>query len=82
MHDALKLRVLVTLVGCSAIVGCTSSGDGTGASHATSTAVLTAAIAGHPDRMLTLVATDAGVPLYWSMGFQTVSTAVWHVFGG
>ena len=45
-------------------------------------AVMTATIAGHPDRTLTLVATDAGVPLYRSMGFQTVSTAVWHVFGG
>jgi GNAT superfamily N-acetyltransferase len=42
-------------------------------------AVLTRAIAAHPDRPSTLVATDAGLPLYKSLGFETVSTVHWHV---
>lgn len=41
-------------------------------------AVLTAAIAGRPDQEFTLVATEAGRPLYESLGFATVATATWH----
>jgi ribosomal protein S18 acetylase RimI-like enzyme len=42
-------------------------------------ALLTRAIAAHPGRLSTLVATDSGLPLYKSLGFETVSTAHWHV---
>jgi len=41
-------------------------------------AIMTRILAAHPDRAATLVATDAGVPLYRSLGFVTVSTAVWY----
>jgi len=41
-------------------------------------AVLTAAIAARPDQEFTLVATEAGRPLYESLGFATVATATWH----
>lgn len=41
-------------------------------------AVLSTALASRPDRPWTLVATDAGRPLYESLGFTTVSTAVWY----
>jgi hypothetical protein len=41
-------------------------------------AVLATALAAGPDRPATLVATDAGRPLYESLGFVTVSTAVWY----
>lgn len=41
-------------------------------------AVVTAALAAHPDRPVTLVATAAGQPLYASLGFQTVSQALWY----
>jgi GNAT superfamily N-acetyltransferase len=44
-------------------------------------AVLATALARRPDRPWTLVATDAGRPLYESLGFTTVSTAVWHTRG-
>jgi GNAT superfamily N-acetyltransferase len=44
-------------------------------------AVLATALAGRPGRPWTLVATDAGRPLYESLGFETVSTAVWHTRG-
>ncbi len=40
-------------------------------------AALSTAIAAHPDRSCTLVATDAGVPLYESLGFRTVATTTW-----
>ena len=42
-------------------------------------ALLTAMLAAHPGRTATLVATDAGVPLYTSMGFTPVSTAAWYI---
>ncbi|AVT38525.1 hypothetical protein C6W10_21080 [Plantactinospora sp. BB1] len=42
-------------------------------------ALLTQAIAAHPDRPFTLVATDAGRPLYESLGFRTVATAGWYL---
>jgi GNAT superfamily N-acetyltransferase len=41
-------------------------------------AVLATALATAPDRPWTLVATDAGRPLYESLGFETVTTAVWY----
>lgn len=41
-------------------------------------AIMTEILAAYPDRAATLVATDAGVPLYRSLGFVTVSTAVWY----
>ena len=41
-------------------------------------AVLAAAIAGRPDHEFTLVATEAGRPLYESLGFATVATVAWH----
>jgi GNAT superfamily N-acetyltransferase len=42
-------------------------------------AVMSRGIAHRPGRTFTLVATDAGRPLYGSMGFETVSTAAWYV---
>lgn len=45
-------------------------------------AVLTTALASRPQRPATLVATDAGRPLYASMGFRPLSTAVWYVWPG
>jgi GNAT superfamily N-acetyltransferase len=41
-------------------------------------AVLSTALAARPGRPWTLVATDAGRPLYESLGFETVSTATWY----
>lgn len=41
-------------------------------------AVLATALAAGPDRPWTLVATDAGRPLYESLGFETVTDAVWY----
>lgn len=41
-------------------------------------AVLTAALAAHPGRAATLAATEAGRPLYASLGFEAVCTAAWH----
>jgi GNAT superfamily N-acetyltransferase len=41
-------------------------------------AVLSTALATGPHRPWTLVATDAGRPLYESLGFVTVSTAHWY----
>ncbi|WP_436533432.1 GNAT family N-acetyltransferase [Actinoplanes sp. HUAS TT8] len=40
-------------------------------------AILNAAFEAHPDRAFTLVATDAGRPLYETLGFHTVATATW-----
>jgi GNAT superfamily N-acetyltransferase len=42
-------------------------------------AVMTAMLAAYPARTATLVATEAGVPLYTSLGFAAVSTATWYV---
>jgi GNAT superfamily N-acetyltransferase len=42
-------------------------------------AVTTAMLAAYPARTATLVATEAGVPLYTSLGFAAVSTATWYV---
>lgn len=41
--------------------------------------LMMAMLAGHPDRVTTLVATEAGLPLYVSLGFIAVSTAIWYV---
>ncbi len=41
-------------------------------------AIMTAAVAAYPARVCTLVATEAGRPLYESLGFRTVTTATWH----
>lgn len=41
-------------------------------------AVLTTAIAARPEHEFTLVATEAGRPLYESLGFATVAVATWH----
>jgi hypothetical protein len=42
-------------------------------------AVMTAMLAAHPGRIATLVATEAGVPLYADLGFAAVSTATWYI---
>lgn len=42
-------------------------------------AVLSAAIAARPGHEFTLVATEAGRPLYESLGFETVVTTTWHL---
>jgi GNAT superfamily N-acetyltransferase len=42
-------------------------------------AVMTAMLAAHPARTATLTATDAGVPLYTSLGFIPVATATWYI---
>lgn len=47
-------------------------------SHGLGRAIMTKILAAHPDRAATLVATEAGEPLYRSLGFATVSTAVWY----
>ncbi|MEU4694081.1 GNAT family N-acetyltransferase [Actinoplanes sp. NPDC023714] len=41
-------------------------------------AVLTTALAAAPDRHFTLIATEAGLPLYESAGFAVAGTSVWH----
>ncbi|GAB3981697.1 GNAT family N-acetyltransferase [Plantactinospora veratri] len=41
--------------------------------------LLTQAIEAHPDRPFTLVATEAGRPLYESLGFRTVATTGWYL---
>ena len=41
-------------------------------------AIMTTAVAAYPSRVFTLVATDAGRPLYESLGFRAVRTATWH----
>ncbi|BCJ75659.1 hypothetical protein CS0771_52030 [Catellatospora sp. IY07-71] len=45
-------------------------------------ALLTAMLAAHPRRTATLVATEAGRPLYAALGFVTVSTATWYFRAG
>jgi len=47
-------------------------------SHGLARAIMTKILAAHPDRAATLVSTEAGEPLYRSLGFVTVSTAVWY----
>ncbi|GIH04188.1 hypothetical protein Rhe02_22550 [Rhizocola hellebori] len=42
-------------------------------------AMMTTAIAAHPNRHIALVATTAGEPLYLSLGFVKVSTATWYI---
>jgi GNAT superfamily N-acetyltransferase len=42
-------------------------------------ALLTRAIRTHPGRPFTLVATDAGLPLYESLDFRAVATATWYM---
>jgi GNAT superfamily N-acetyltransferase len=42
-------------------------------------AIMTRALAAHPARTATLVATEAGEPLYHSLGFVTVSTSAWYM---
>ena len=42
-------------------------------------AIMTAAVNQNPTLPTTLVATQAGAPLYRSMGFVDVSTAVWYI---
>jgi GNAT superfamily N-acetyltransferase len=41
-------------------------------------AIMTTAVAAYPSRIFTLVATDAGRPLYESLGFRAAATATWH----
>ena len=41
-------------------------------------ALMTTAVAAYPSRVFTLVATEAGRPLYESLGFRAVATATWY----
>ncbi|BCY10651.1 GNAT family N-acetyltransferase [Actinoplanes sp. L3-i22] len=41
-------------------------------------ALMNGVFAAHPDQVCTLTATEAGRPLYESLGFRTVATATWH----
>lgn len=41
-------------------------------------AIMSECVWAHPDRTITLVATEAGLPLYTSLGFTTVGTATWY----
>ncbi|HEX5595718.1 MAG TPA: GNAT family N-acetyltransferase [Micromonosporaceae bacterium] len=45
-------------------------------------AVMAAMLAAYPGRTATLVATEAGEPLYTRLGFSAVSTATWYVRAG
>jgi GNAT superfamily N-acetyltransferase len=47
-------------------------------SHGLARAIMAKVLAAHPDRPATLVSTEAGEPLYRSLGFATVSTATWY----
>lgn len=47
-------------------------------SHGLGRAVLTTAIAARPEQEFTLVATEAGRPLYEALGFAVVGTVNWH----
>jgi ribosomal protein S18 acetylase RimI-like enzyme len=42
-------------------------------------ALMTVSMAAYPGRIFTLVATDAGLALYESLGFATVSMSAWYV---
>ncbi|MDP9794723.1 GNAT superfamily N-acetyltransferase [Catenuloplanes nepalensis] len=46
--------------------------------HGLGRALLSTAITAHPDRPFTLVATDAGLPLYESTGFASVGGTAWY----
>ncbi|GAB7038307.1 MULTISPECIES: GNAT family N-acetyltransferase [Catenuloplanes] len=46
--------------------------------HGLGRALLSTAVAAHPDRPVTLVATDAGLPLYESAGFLPVGGTAWY----
>ncbi len=46
--------------------------------HGLARAVMKTAIAARPDHEFTLVATEAGRPLYEALGFSTVAMATWH----
>ncbi len=48
-------------------------------SHGLGRAVMAEMLAAHEDRTATLVATQAGEPLYRSLGFATVSMATWYM---
>ena len=41
-------------------------------------AIMTTAVAAYPTRTFTLAATEAGRPLYESLGFRAAATATWH----
>jgi hypothetical protein len=41
--------------------------------------IMTTAVAAYPSRVFALVATDAGRPLYESLGFRAVATVTWHI---
>ncbi len=47
--------------------------------HGLARAVMTTAIAARPEHEVTLVATEAGRPLYESLGFTAVAMASWHI---
>jgi len=40
---------------------------------------MTTAIAARPEHEFTLVATEAGRPLYEALGFSAVAMATWHI---
>jgi GNAT superfamily N-acetyltransferase len=42
-------------------------------------AIMTVSMAAHAGRVFTLVATDAGLALYQSLGFATVAMSTWYV---